>query len=73
MEEKITHDGSQAEASEIMAMPQLEAPSTPLSQRLAKLAHSKAMPSLSAIALAMLTSNSLHEVLPNCFGGGHHS
>jgi hypothetical protein len=45
---------------------------SPTVQRLTKLAHGPVLPSLSAIAIATLTTNPITDLLPLCYGGGRH-
>jgi hypothetical protein len=41
-------------------------------QRLTELARGPVLPSLSAIAIATLTTNPIPDLLPLCYGGGRH-
>lgn len=45
---------------------------SPTVQRLTELARGPVLPSLSAIAIATLTTNPITDLLPLCYGGGRH-
>ena len=72
MEVQTRHDAAQPVAPDAATAPHPEVPTTPIRQRLAELAHSKALPHLSVIAITLLASHPSSPSLIECYGGGHH-